>query len=184
MRRKLLLTVALIAVLVVPATAFGAAPDQTSKQDVAIANFQSESGSQCLILTLYQGHMRPVGGVNYYLQELNLDLLDHACNPAAGSEIGQSAWIDLSGGGYRIIGTDAAYVVTSGTVGGHALTIDVAWVATGPAMPYSEDHSTNSFIGKEASAHVSGAIIDATGTVWEVLTHSNGLRSLYIAKNF
>jgi len=182
MRSKWTLVVGLCLALVVPAGAFAGAPASTSKQDTAVAYYLSPDGSECLIMTLTQGLYRPIGGDAWsYGQALDVQLAGVDC---VGNAFG-SASLDSSS--YRIFGLTAAYVVVpSVDVEGRAVSVDVAWVATGtPKLEIegTDQHPDWSFVGKDVGAHLTGMVL-VEGVAWTANQEDAILRSFAVSKNF
>ena len=180
MRSKLTLAGALSLALLLPASSLAAAPVATSKQDTAVAYFDSPDGSTCVIMTLTQGTYRPVGSDTWsYGQAVDLQLAAGGCSPTTAT--GSAA---LDSDQYRIFPLAAAYVVVLGIdVGGHAVDVDVAWVATGTPRYASELNDGWSFVGKDVGAHLTGTVV-VDGVPYVAQQESAILRSFAVSKNF
>ena len=180
MRSKLALVAALCLALLVPAASMAAAPAATSKQDTAVAYFDSPDGSSCVIMTLAQGWYRPIGSdTPGYGQAVDLQLANAGCSPTVASG---SAGLDSSE--YRIIGLNAAFVAVSAVdVSGHAVNVDVAWVATGTPKYAAEQNDGWSFVGKDVGAHLTGTVV-VDGVPFIAQQSSAILRSFLVGKNF
>ena len=163
MRSKLVLAVALCLALSVPATALALtqAPNLATRGDVAVAYYTQ--GDKCLVFSLGQGwdHQPAVGGPVYgngfYAQLTNF--VDDSCQPT--SITGAPGWVE-----YRIIPLTAAYLVTPEfTVGGLAVTVDIAWVVVTDRVPAIFRGSDSTWVGKLTDAHLTGTVV-VNGTLW------------------
>jgi hypothetical protein len=180
MRPKWTLAVGLSLALMVPAGAIAATPVATSKQDTAVAYYRSADESQCLIMTLSEGVYRPVGGEGWSYGQALVVQLASDCTEYASNSVG------LDSSSYRIFGLTAAYVVASLSVGGHPVSVDIAWVATGTphlSTDGREQHPDWSFVGKDVGAHLTGTVF-VDGEAWTADQDSAILRSFAVVKNF
>lgn len=180
MRSKVVLVGALCLALLLPAGSMAAAPTATSSQDTAVAYFDSPDGSSCVIMTLVQGTYRPVGSDTWaYGQTVDLQIAGGGCSPTTATG---SAGLDSSQ--YRILGLDAAYVVVWAVdVGGHAVDVDVSWVATGVPKYAAEQNDGWSFVGKDVGAHLTGTVV-VDGTPYVAQQESAILRTFSVVKSF
>lgn len=180
MRSRLMVAMAIVSLaLLIPAAALGAKPAATSKQDTAVAYFIN--GDDCAILTLWQGTYRPLNSNQFVVgqgYDVQLGTLDgDACVPSAADGA------PLDPADFRIIGLNAAFLVSSITIDGHDVDLDVSWVAVGTPTYATEQHDDWSFVGKEVAAHVTG-VIAVDGSTWVAQPGSAILRSFSISKNF
>lgn len=180
MKRHVVALGGLCLALILPAVSLAAAPAATSKQDTAVAYFDSPDASACVIMTLVEGVYRPIGSDSWsYGQAVDLQLAEGGCSPTF-------AWgsSGLDSSQYRIIGASAAFVVVSGIdVGGHSVDVDVSWVSTGTPKYASEQNDGWSFVGKDVGAHLTGTVV-VDGVPFVAQQHSAILRSFAVIKNF
>jgi hypothetical protein len=180
MKSSLIMVGVVCLALLLPAGSLAAAPVATSKQDTAVAYFDSPDGTSCVIMTLTQGVYRPIGSQTWsYGQAADLQLAGGGCSPTIAT--GSAA---LDSNEYRILPLSAAYVVVSGVdVGGHAVDVDVAWVATGSPRYAAEVNDGWSFVGKDVGAHLTGTVT-VDGVAFVAHQESAILRSFSVSKNF
>jgi len=178
MRKRALIAVIALA-LVVPPAVLGAKASATSKQDTAVAYFDSPGGTECVILTLWQGMYRPIGSDTWsYGQGFDVQLAGEGCSPTTASN-GAS----LDPAEFRILGLSAAYLESSIELDGRTVDLDVAWVAVGTPRYASEQHEDWSFVGKDVAAHLTGTIV-VDGTPWDAQDDTAILRTFSISKNY